>query len=104
MLFLGSGVGFNIGMPDWEGLADKITRFCLKQKIITRSEKLNLLIIFFNNINRRNIVKVINICLYELVKIFKAIDKIDKSENINDDIKNFLQKFPKKYEEKKLYI
>ena len=24
-LFLGSGVGFNIGMPDWQGLAYRIT-------------------------------------------------------------------------------
>ena len=54
-LFLGSGVGFNIGMPDWQGLATRITKFCLHQKIITRSEKLNLL-----SLNKP--IKIISIC------------------------------------------
>lgn len=65
---------------------------------------IDLLNIFFVNINRRNIVKVIDICLYEVVKIFKAIDEIDKPENLNEDINVFLQKFPKKYEEHKYLV
>lgn len=72
-LFLGSGVGFNIGMPNWKGLADRITRFCLQQKIITRSEKLNLL-------SLDKPIKIISICT----------DRI-KSKNKEKEFNNLLK-------------
>lgn len=89
-LFLGSGVGFNIGMPDWEGLADKITRFCLKQKIITRSEKLNLL-----TINKP--VKIISICT-------DKIEKANKQKEFNNLLKKLFYETPKhQYKTSKIY-
>ena len=67
-LFLGSGVAFNLGMPDWLGLAEIIVKFCFEKQIITRSEKLNLLKSTYPPI------KIISIC----------IDKIEKLEFIED--------------------
>lgn len=58
-LFLGSGVGFNIGMPDWLGLAKEICSFCLKNKIINRSEQINLM-------NMKNPIKIISICTQKI--------------------------------------
>lgn len=89
-LFLGSGVGFNIGMPDWKGLAKEIVLFSLKEKIITRSEKLNLM-----NIN--NPLKIISICT-------DRIDKSDKKNKFNKLFKQLFYKIPKdKYKRNSIY-
>ena len=90
-LFLGSGVGFNIGMPDWSGLAREIVLFCLKQKIITRSEKLNLL-------SMNNPLKIISICT----------DRIKDRQieySFDDLLKELFYKIPKgKYRKNKIYF
>ena len=70
-LFLGSGVGFNIGMPDWLGLAKKICCFCLKNKIINRSEQINLM-------NIKNPIKIISICTQKI----KDAEKIVQFNNL----------------------
>lgn len=59
---------------------------------------------FFKHINKKNIVKVTDICLYELVQIFKSINKIDNLDTLNDDIKVYLDKFPKKDERTKYNV
>lgn len=65
---------------------------------------IDLLKEFFKHINKKNIVKVTKICLYELVQIFKSINKIDNSEFLNDDIKAYLDKFPQKNERTKYNV
>lgn len=65
---------------------------------------IDLLKEFFKHINKKNIVKVTYICLYELVQIFKSINKIDNSDLLNDDIKIYLDKVPKKDERIKYYV
>lgn len=62
---------------------------------------IDLLKEFFKHINKRNIVRVTDICLYELVKIFENINKIDNSDSLDDDIKVYLDKFPRKGEKVK---
>lgn len=59
---------------------------------------IDLLKEFFQHINKKNIVKVTNICLYELVQIFKSINKIENLDALDDDIKAYLDKFPQKDE------
>lgn len=59
---------------------------------------------FFKHINKKNIVKVTDICLYELVQIFKSINKIDNLNELNDDIKAYLEKFPQKDERTKYNV
>lgn len=59
---------------------------------------IDLLKDFFSHVNKKNIIKVTNICLYELVNIFKNINKIANSNLINADINAYLDKFPKKNE------
>ena len=81
-LFLGSGVGFNIGMPDWQGLANRITTFCLQQKIITRSEKLNLL-------NLSKPIKIISICA-------DKIKNKNKEKEFNNLLKELFYETPRK--------
>ena len=56
---------------------------------------------FFKHINKRNIIRITDICLYELVKIFENINKIDNSDSLDDDIKVYLDKFPRKGEKVK---
>jgi len=65
---------------------------------------IDLLKEFFKHINKRNIIKITDICLYELVQIFKSINKIDNSEFLNDDIKAYLDKFPQKNERTKYNV
>ena len=74
-LFLGSGVGFNIGMPDWAGLAKELALFALENNAITRSEKLNLLN------NNHSPLKIISICIDYL-----------KEKNLNNKLDEFLKK------------
>lgn len=89
-LFLGSGVGFNIGMPDWQGLADRITNFCLYQKIITRSEKLNLL-------KLGKPIKIISICI-------ERIKNKNKEEEFNNLLRELFYFTPlKNFKNSKVY-
>lgn len=89
-LFLGSGVGFNIGMPDWLGLAKKICAFCLKHKIINRSEQINLM-------NIKNPIKIISICTQKI----KNTEKIAQFNNL---LKTLFYDNPiKKYRTNKVY-
>lgn len=78
------------------------------------------LIIFFDSISKTNIVKVTYICLYEIVNILKKytslnnkeIDnrklgvskELDVIEELDNKIKEFLEKFPKKEEQLKYYV
>lgn len=89
-LFLGSGVAFNLGMPDWFGLANKIVDFCMEEKIITRSEKINLL-------KTNNNLKIISICV-EKIKTQK------KEKEFNLLLEDIFYKTPlKKYRTSKIY-
>lgn len=89
-LFLGSGVGFNIGMPDWQGLANRITKFCLQQKIITRSEKLNLL-----SLNKP--IKIISICT-------EKIKNKNKEQEFNNLLRELFYETPQKnFKNSKIY-
>ena len=89
-LFLGSGVGFNIGMPDWQGLAEKIVKFSLKYGIIKRSEKIDLLRI-------NNPLKVISICI-------EMIENFNKEDIFNEFLIDLFYKKPKKeFQKSKIY-
>ncbi len=89
-LFLGSGVGFNIGMPDWLGLAKEIVKFCLDNSIISRSEKLNLL-----SMNKP--LKIISICI-------QKIELKGKQNEFNDLLKIIFYEKPKSaYKKSKVY-
>jgi len=90
-LFLGSGVGFNLGMPDWKGLAKEIVLFCLKQKIITRSEKLNLF-------SMDNPLKIISICT-------DRIEERHVEDKFNELLTKLFYKIPRKeYRKNKIYF
>lgn len=65
---------------------------------------IDLLKEFFQHINKRNIAQVTQICLYELVQIFKNINKINNYDLLNADISAYLDKFPQKYEKTKYNI
>ena len=73
--------------------------------IYQNSDKyIDLLKEFFKYINKKNVVKVTNICLYELVQIFKSINKIENSDSLNDDINVYLDKFPQNGESVKYNV
>lgn len=65
---------------------------------------IDLLKEFFKHINKSNIVSVTDICLYELVKIFKNINKVDNSDFLDTDIKVYLDKFSEKDEKDKYNV
>ena len=65
---------------------------------------IDLLKEFFKQINKRNIIKITDICLYELVKILENIHKMDNSDSLNDSIAAYLDKFPNKKEKDKYNV
>ena len=78
-------------------------------------KNIGLLETFFNNINKTNVLKVTNICLYEIISIFQKIsdikpDSISNSQKckyndyIDKYIENYLQLFSKKQEEVKYRV
>ena len=82
-LFLGSGIALNIGMPDWQDLSKEIVKFCFKNKIITRSEKLKLFNSSFSPI------KIISICT-------QKIEKSSIENEFNDLLKDIFYEKPRK--------
>lgn len=81
-LFLGSGVAFNLGMPDWRRLATKIVDFCMEKQIVTRSQKFSLL-------NSNSPLKIISICI-------KQIELKNKQDLFNDLLKSIFYEEPSK--------
>lgn len=79
-LFIGAGVGYNIGMPSWNGLAFDIIQFCLKENIFNHSyshtlEKLN------------DPLKIITFCE-------KEIQKKGKEDAFDSHLKEIFIKLP----------
>ena len=56
---------------------------------VNPNQYLDLLSEFFKHVNKNNVVNITYICLYELVKIFKVLEKF----GINDDLKNIIEKY-----------
>lgn len=85
-LFLGAGVARNLGMPDWNNLAFKISDWCLENKVLKHSD-----IHILNKIS--NPLKVISYCTQQI--------KAKKKETIfNNYLKLIFIDDPKsKYEE-----
>ena len=73
-LFLGAGVARNLNMPDWNGLASKITNWCFENKIIKHSEVHTLS-------NMSNPLKEISYCTQQI-----------ENENKEDDFNLYLDK------------
>lgn len=94
-LFLGAGVAYNLGMPNWKGLAENIIKFCFDNKIISFSLQNQLL-------KENDCIKVISFCEYEI------IDKNKKSEfkeHLNEIFyRNPINKYQKKRNEIYKYL
>ena len=73
-LFLGAGVARNLKMPDWNGLASKITNWCFENKIIKHSELHTLS-------NMSNPLKEISYCTRQI-----------ENKNKEDDFNLYLNK------------
>lgn len=84
-LFLGAGVGQNIGMPTWNGLKCKITQWCFDNDIINHTQLMKL-------DEDKDCLKVISICENKLNneqkellnKKLLEIFHTDPLNNIND--------------------
>lgn len=85
-LFLGAGVAYNLDMPNWWGLANKIIGFCLQDKIVSHSY-----------------VKTLEVINDPLIIISFCVQEIEKKEKTKefDDLLNriFIQNPKSKLEE-----
>lgn len=70
--------------------------------ILRNNEKyIDSLKVFFDKINSKNIVRITEICLYELVKILEILSLNGNADNFNPYIEKFLNQFPESREKLK---
>lgn len=68
---------------------------------INPNKYLDLLPVFFQYVNKSNVVNLTYICLYELVKIFKNLEKFAPDKELIDSLNKYLNLFPKSAEKLK---